>query len=59
MILTYLAGIVALFFAMNIGASGAAASISVAYGSGAIESRKKALIIMWNCHIFRCCYWWK
>ena len=43
MILTYLAGIVALFFAMNIGASGAAASISVAYGSGAIASRKKAL----------------
>ena len=45
MILTYLAGIVALFFAMNIGASGAAASISVAYGSGAIKNRKKALIL--------------
>ena len=45
MILTYLAGIVALFFAMNIGASGAAASISVAYGSGAIASRKKALLL--------------
>ena len=45
MIITYLAGIVALFFAMNIGASGAAASISVAYGSGAIASRKKALIL--------------
>ena len=44
MILTYLAGIMALFFAMNIGASGAAASISVAYGSGAIASRKKALL---------------
>ncbi len=48
MILTYLAGIMALFFAMNIGASGAAASISVAYGSGAIASRKKAL---WLCGI--------
>lgn len=46
MILTYLAGILALFFAMNIGASGAAASISVAYGSGAIASRRKAL---WIC----------
>ena len=45
MIMTYLAGIVALFFAMNIGASGAAASISVAYGSGAIASRKKALVL--------------
>jgi sulfate permease len=48
MILTYLAGIMALFLAMNIGASGAAASISVAYGSGAIASRKKAL---WLCGI--------
>jgi sulfate permease len=45
MILTYLAGIMALFLAMNIGASGAAASISVAYGSGAIASRKKALLL--------------
>src|SRR4051794_16042947 len=45
MILTYLAGIMALFLAMNIGASGAAASISVAYGSGAISSRKKALLL--------------
>jgi len=43
--LTYIAAIVALFFAMNIGASGAAASISVAYGSGAIKKRKNALII--------------
>lgn len=41
MTLTYLAGAVALFFAMNIGASGAAASVSVAYGSGAISNRKK------------------
>ncbi|WP_315970102.1 inorganic phosphate transporter [Bacillus tuaregi] len=44
-ILTYVAGIVALFLAMNIGASGAAASISVAYGSGAIKTRKNALLI--------------
>ena len=45
MIITYLAGIVALFFAMNIGASGAAASVSVAYGSGAIQTRKRALLL--------------
>ncbi|WP_147532737.1 inorganic phosphate transporter [Bacillus marasmi] len=45
MTLTYLAGAIALFFAMNIGASGAAASVSVAYGSGAISSRKKALLL--------------
>jgi sulfate permease len=45
MIITYLAGIVALFFAMNIGASGAAASVSVAYGSGAIRNRKRALLL--------------
>ncbi len=48
MVITYLAGAVALFLAMNIGASGAAASVSVAYGSGAISSRKKAL---WICGI--------
>lgn len=41
MIITYLAGLVALFFAMNIGASGAAAAVSVAYGSGAIQTRKE------------------
>ncbi|PLR84773.1 anion permease [Bacillus canaveralius] len=45
MILTYITCIVALFFAMNIGASGAAASISIAYGSGAIPSRRKALVL--------------
>ncbi|KAA9021802.1 inorganic phosphate transporter [Niallia endozanthoxylica] len=45
MTLTYIAAIVALFFAMNIGASGAAASISVAYGSGAIKTRKNALLV--------------
>ena len=36
---------VALFFAMNIGASGAAAAVSVAYGSGAIQTRKRALLL--------------
>ncbi|MGJ7919810.1 inorganic phosphate transporter [Neobacillus sp. LXY-4] len=45
MIITYLAGAIALFFAMNIGASGAAASVSVAYGSGAIASRRNALFL--------------
>ncbi len=45
MTLTIAACIIALFFAMNIGASGAAASISIAYGSGAIQKRRNALII--------------
>lgn len=36
---------VALFFAMNIGASGAAASMGIAYGSGAIKGKKLALFI--------------
>ncbi|QHQ58742.1 inorganic phosphate transporter [Bacillus velezensis] len=34
-----------LFFAMNIGASGAAASMGVAYGSGAVKKKTYALII--------------
>lgn len=34
-----------LFFAMNIGASGAAASMGVAYGSGAIKKKTYALIL--------------
>ncbi|WP_428908303.1 anion permease [Niallia sp. Krafla_26] len=45
MIITYFAGLVALFFAMNIGASGAAAAVSVAYGSGAIKTRRRALFL--------------
>lgn len=45
MILTYAALIIALFFALNIGASGAAASISVAYGSGAIARKRNALLL--------------
>lgn len=40
-----LACLMSLFFAMNIGASGAAASLGVAYGSGAIPSKRKALLI--------------
>ncbi|KAB7668966.1 inorganic phosphate transporter [Bacillus sp. B1-b2] len=40
-----LAGIMSLFFAMNIGASGAAASLGVAYGSGAIPKKRNALLI--------------
>lgn len=35
--------IVAYFFALNIGASGAAAAVSVAYGTGAISSKRLAL----------------
>lgn len=45
MIITYAACVVALFFALNIGASGAAASISIPYGSGALSSRKIALLV--------------
>lgn len=45
MILTYAACAVALFFALNIGASGAAASISIPYGSGALPNRKLALLL--------------
>jgi sulfate permease len=37
---------ISLFFAMNIGASGAAASMGVAYGSGAITNKRIALVIV-------------
>lgn len=37
---------IALFFAMNIGASGAAASMGVAYGSGAIRNKRIALLLV-------------
>jgi hypothetical protein len=38
------------FFAMNIGASGAAASMGVAYGSGAVKKKTYALIIcLYSC----------
>lgn len=43
--LTIIAFALAVFFAMNIGASGAAASMGIAYGSGAVKWRKLALLI--------------
>lgn len=45
MITTLLLFIIAFFFATNIGASGAAASMGIAYGSGAIKTKKIALLI--------------
>jgi sulfate permease len=46
MTLTYVAMGVALLFAMNIGASGAAATMGAAYGSGAIKQKKTALYLV-------------
>ncbi|MEK3854424.1 inorganic phosphate transporter [Cytobacillus sp. FSL H8-0458] len=43
--LTIIAVTVGLFFAMNIGASGAAASMGIAYGSGVLKNRMLALIL--------------
>ncbi|MFJ8513689.1 inorganic phosphate transporter [Lysinibacillus xylanilyticus] len=43
--LEYVAIAISLFFAMNIGASGAAASMGVAYGAGAIKKAWQALLI--------------
>ncbi len=43
--LEYIAIAISLFFAMNIGASGAAASMGVAYGAGAIKKAWHALLI--------------
>lgn len=43
--LEYVAIEISLFFAMNIGASGAAASMGVAYGAGAIKKAWQALLI--------------
>ncbi len=43
--MTILVIAVAMFFAMNIGASGAAASMGVAYGAGAIKRRQTALLL--------------
>ncbi|WP_209367748.1 inorganic phosphate transporter [Sediminibacillus dalangtanensis] len=45
MIMIILAFVIAGFFAINIGASGAAASMGIAYGSGAIKTRKMALFL--------------
>jgi sulfate permease len=44
--LTYIAIAIALFFAMNIGASGTAASMGAAYGADAIKSKRFALILV-------------
>jgi sulfate permease len=46
MILTYIAIAVALFFAMNIGASGTAASMGAAYGAGAIKNKRLAMFFV-------------
>jgi sulfate permease len=46
MTLTYLAIGIGLFFALNIGASGAAATMGAAYGSGAIRKKWIALFIV-------------
>ena len=43
--LEYIAIAISLFFAMNIGASGAAASMGVAYGAGAVKNARYALVI--------------
>lgn len=43
--LTIIAVTVGLFFALNIGASGAAASMGIAYGSGVLKNRMIALIL--------------
>lgn len=43
--LTILALTIGLFFAMNIGASGAAASMGIAYGAGVIKKSRNALIL--------------
>ncbi|WP_066064451.1 inorganic phosphate transporter [Neobacillus soli] len=42
--LTVIAVIIGLFFAMNIGASGAAASMGIAYGSGVVKKRLALLL---------------
>ncbi|WCN37380.1 inorganic phosphate transporter [Aneurinibacillus uraniidurans] len=44
--LTYIAIGVGLFFAMNIGASGTAASMGAAYGGGAIRNKRLAMVIV-------------
>ncbi|MDR7000243.1 anion permease [Neobacillus niacini] len=43
---TYIAFIIAFFFAMNIGASGTAASMGSAYGAGAIKNKRLAMILV-------------
>ncbi|QDP39530.1 inorganic phosphate transporter [Radiobacillus deserti] len=43
--ITILACVIGFFFALNIGASGGAASMGIAYGSGAVKRRRLALLI--------------
>jgi sulfate permease len=43
---TYMAFIIAFFFAMNIGASGTAASMGTAYGAGAIKNKRFAMVLV-------------
>lgn len=49
MVLTVIAFVIAGFFAMNIGASGTAAAMGPAYGSGAIKTKRKAMMIVAVC----------
>ena len=49
MILVIIAFTIALFFAMNIGASGTAAAMGPAYGSGAIKTKRMAMMIVAAC----------
>src|SRR4051812_38787492 len=44
--LTYIAIAIALFFAMNIGASGTAAAMGTAYGANAINNKRIALLLV-------------
>ncbi|WP_066369592.1 inorganic phosphate transporter [Neobacillus fumarioli] len=43
---TYMAFIIAFFFAMNIGASGTAASMGTAYGTNAIRNKRLAMLLV-------------
>ena len=44
--LTIIAIVIACFFAMNIGASGTAAAMGPAYGSGAIPKKRVAMLLV-------------
>lgn len=46
MVLIVIAFMIAFFFAMNIGASGTAAAMGPAYGSGAIKKKRNAMLIV-------------
>ncbi|MFN7250446.1 MAG: anion permease [Anaerobacillus sp.] len=46
MVLIIIAFVIAFFFAMNIGASGTAAAMGPAYGSGAIKKKRNAMLIV-------------